>query len=274
MPDTYAPSDYAEDPLLAHLLGQSVMALPAVTAAICISSVAENDDGDSIVEPPGTYARLAVSPAGGLEGAGGDMTLSPSLVFAPPSEAYSVAGVALVDAPSGGNVLAYCNLGSVIAAAVDNLIVIGGGQLVLGFTSNSPMTNQCRLKMLRLLLGKSSFSIVQRYIAVTSTTPTRTSTGSSLAEPAAVNGYARLAVAAGDWAVPSFGVSSNANPLVFGPATPGAWFSGGSPAAVAALVDDSVAGSLYVWAPIVVPQSIYINQTLTFDTTKLTIGLR
>jgi len=273
MPDSYALSSYAEDGLLAHLMGQSVFALPSVYAALVTTTISEDDAGDEIVELAGAYARLPISPSSWSERSDGSMELLQPMGFAPATVGQQVVGFALVDSDVDGNILAFYNFGSPINVGLGEVVTIHARSLVLQFSNGSCLTNDCRIKLLRLLVGRGTFSIPERFIALVGSVPGRTSTGGSIIEPSG-NNYARIAALPSEWTSPAFGVTVNESPFVFGPATPAGWFTHSSPARAVAMVDAAIGGGLWAWMTMNVPAAIGVDQALTFDASRLSLALR
>lgn len=105
-------SNYTEDELLDHLLSEGVRAFtspPAIYVALLTVVGADTQTGTTITEPStGGYARKAVTfaAASGGSAAMSDATLTWTNSAA---TAWSVVGVAIVDATAAGNMLCYDN---------------------------------------------------------------------------------------------------------------------------------------------------------------------
>lgn len=105
-------SNYTEDELLDHLLGEGARTFtsPAALYVALLTAVgADTQTGTTITEPStGSYARKAVTfaAASGGSAAMSDATLTWTNTAA---TAWSVVGVAICDATAAGNMLAYDN---------------------------------------------------------------------------------------------------------------------------------------------------------------------
>lgn len=105
-------SDYTENELLDHLLGEGARSFTSPAAlyiALLTATAADNNTGTTITEPStGGYARSAVSfaAASGGSAAMSDATLTWTNTAA---TAWSVVGVACCDATTAGNMLFYDN---------------------------------------------------------------------------------------------------------------------------------------------------------------------
>lgn len=105
-------SNYLEDKLLDHAFGGGDYTRPAtVYVALCTTTPTDSSTGSTIVEPSGgSYARVAVTnnatnfPAS----SGGSKSNGTAITFTTASGSWgTVTAVALVDASSAGNVMAW-----------------------------------------------------------------------------------------------------------------------------------------------------------------------
>lgn len=105
-------SNYTENELLDHLLGEGARIFTSPAAlfvALLTATAADTNTGTTITEPStGGYARQAVTfaAASGGSAAMSDATLSWTNTAA---TAWSVVGVAIVDATAAGNLIAFDN---------------------------------------------------------------------------------------------------------------------------------------------------------------------
>lgn len=112
-------SDYLEKALLDYLFSKAGFAQPTIYLALCTTTVVDNDTGSTITEANYTsYARLVT--AGGDWNATtlGTGILDNAVEMAFPAAtggSSTVTDVALVDASSAGNLLAYTPLAASLA---------------------------------------------------------------------------------------------------------------------------------------------------------------
>lgn len=103
-------------------------------------------------------------------------------------------------------------------------------------------SNYLELAILDHIFGKATFTAPSNiYVALCTSAPTDTSTGSTLTE-ANYTGYARKQTSPSDWASASAGAIENANAITFAACT-----AGSSSATHFALVDASSAGNVLYW---------------------------
>lgn len=97
-------SDYGENLLLEYLFSGSVWA--------ALSTADPGENGSGLVEPSGgSYARVEIGTGNWTAASGGVKTNAVVVTFPTPSGAWgTITHVALMDAISGGNLLASCPL--------------------------------------------------------------------------------------------------------------------------------------------------------------------
>ena len=105
-------SDYTENELLDHLLGEGLRNFtspPALYVALLTAVGADNQTGSTITEPStGGYARQAVT--FGAASAGSAVMSDATLTWVNSAATnWSVVGVAIVDATAAGQMLCYDN---------------------------------------------------------------------------------------------------------------------------------------------------------------------
>ena len=105
-------SDYTENELLDHLLGEGLrnFTSPATLYVSLLTAVgADNQTGSTITEPStGGYARQAVT--FGAASAGSAVMSDATLTWVnSAATAWNVVGIAIVDATTAGNMLCYDN---------------------------------------------------------------------------------------------------------------------------------------------------------------------
>jgi len=102
-------------------------------------------------------------------------------------------------------------------------------------------SNYLELELLDHLFGKGSYTPPTVYVALCTSAPSDTDTGSTITE-ATYTGYSRKSTAAGDWNTAASGAIDNANAITFDACT-----GGSSNVTHFALVDAASAGNVLVW---------------------------
>lgn len=116
------------------------------------------------------------------------------------------------------------------------------------------------------IFGESTYSAPANiYVALCTTAPTDTSTGSTLVE-ATYTGYARKSTAASDWGAASGGQVSNTGAIVFNPCT-----AGTSTVTHFALVDASSNGNVLFWGALTASLAVSAGITPQFAIGELDI---
>jgi hypothetical protein len=102
-------SDYAENALLNHMLGDGAWTSP--TAYVALYTAAPTDAGGGTEVTGGSYARVTTSGGTWQAPSGGTKTNSAEIAFPTASASWgTVVAVGIFDASSGGNLLAWANL--------------------------------------------------------------------------------------------------------------------------------------------------------------------
>lgn len=102
----------------------------------------------------------------------------------------------------------------------------------------SQASNYLENELLDHLFNKGAYTAPTIYVALLTSAPSDTDTGSTITE-ASYTGYARKSTAAGDWNVAASGTTDNGNAITFAACT-----GGSSTVTHFALVDASSAGNL------------------------------
>ena len=130
-------SDYAESKLLDHLMGKTSFTMPStVYAALCTVTITDSMTGSTITEATYTgYSRKAIAASDLNAASGGVMTNANDIVFAACTAGTStVIGVAIVDASSAGNLLAYSDVTSKVVDTTSTPATIAAGALSITLT--------------------------------------------------------------------------------------------------------------------------------------------
>lgn len=120
------------------------------------------------------------------------------------------------------------------------------------------------------LFGAQSAIPATYYLALVSSAPDPTLSGSSLAEPAASTGYARVAIAntTASFAIPVNGQVTNAAALSF-PVATGDW----GMLSWYVLCDASTAGNVILYASLDMPRHILATHTVAFQPGQLALSV-
>lgn len=125
-------SDYLENKLLDHALGNSAYVAPA-TLYFALYSAAPGDPGGGTEISGGGYARAAVtnSLANFPAAVGGSKSNGTPITWAQATASWgSVVGVGVFDAPTGGNLLYWSTI-TPKAVAVSDIISIPAGMMIV-----------------------------------------------------------------------------------------------------------------------------------------------
>jgi hypothetical protein len=128
-----------------------------------------------------------------------------------------------------------------------------------------PASDYLENKILDHIVGKSSYTMPSVYVALCTTTPTDSSTGSTLVE-ANYTGYARKSVPSTDWGSAALGSISNANAVTFAACT-----GGTSNVQSFAICDALNSGNVLVWGALSSSLAISNGITPAFNAGQLTV---
>lgn len=246
-----AISNYAENKLMEHLFGKTAWSLPSdgsrVWIALCTTAPTDSSTGSTIVEPSGNnYARCSTLAADWNAASGGQIDNANAFTFNEASGSWgTITHFALVDASSGGNVLAWGALTTSKSVTSGVTAKIEAGALVLSFTAGSDISNHLRGSLLAHLVGKAAYTQPTIYIALTTGEPLVGTAGSAISEPSG-SGYARKSTSGSDWSSASGGEIHNSGEIQMAAAS-GTWVSG-SDLAYVVLTDASSSGNVLMWA--------------------------
>lgn len=130
-------SVYLEDAVLQHVFMQTAMAQPAnVFVALCTAQPSDDATGSTIVEPTGgAYARVSTAGTDWVVGTTALVTSAQNgVVITFPTATGSwgtVTHVAICDAATGGNLLAYGTLSTPKQISVDDTASFAANSLVI-----------------------------------------------------------------------------------------------------------------------------------------------
>lgn len=117
-------SDYTENRVLDHVLGKTSFTMPSVWVALY--TVAPTDAGGGTEAAYGSYARVATSGASWNAASGGSTSNATALAFPACTSGTSVVvAFGLLDASSGGNLLAHGTCSLSVSTGITPQFAIG-----------------------------------------------------------------------------------------------------------------------------------------------------
>jgi hypothetical protein len=215
--------------------------------AWCKSQPLSDEDGSDLDEPSGGgYARTSLTAllmntaaARTISNAGTVSSVVASGLWG------DITHFAIVNAETVGTGDLYMFGPLLIPVGIDEdeSIDIAAGLLTVRFDPDAKISDYCGTVLLNHTFSKSTMTMPQTWLALTTVTMTPTITGSTLSEVG--NGYARLEIEPADWVVAA-GEMYNDLDTIMAEAT-GSW--GAAPGA-AVLVDAATTGNVLMWGPI------------------------
>lgn len=132
-------SDYFEDKVVGYLFGNVAYSLPATYyVGLWTASLSDSSTGSTAGEPSGgAYARVAVTNnSSNFDAASGGATANTNLITFPMATASwgTVTYVGICDASTGGNLIAYADLGTSISVAAYDTVIFKPGDLDITLT--------------------------------------------------------------------------------------------------------------------------------------------
>jgi hypothetical protein len=218
-------TNFSEQKLLDHLLRNTSWTMPTCFFALWQGSPTDTGAGSSEVTTPGTngYARIAVGTGGSSKfaaAASRAITTNADIVWGPSTGGPwgTVSFWALMDASTGGNVLAYGDLTDSTIGTDDKYKILAGN-LTLSFTAGSKWTDALLNLMLDHLVGRTAWTSPSTWLALFEGDPL--GAGVETDTPGS-NGYARQDLDAAMSAA-SGGSIQNGSVITFGPDTTTNW---------------------------------------------------
>lgn len=219
-------TNYAENKLLDHAFGGSTFTQPGAYY-LGLSTADPTEDGSGLAEPSGNnYARTQI---GSFSAASGRAKSNSAEVQFPVASGPwgTLTHYVVVDAASGGNILAHGALADPDTVVSGGAPVLPIGEITITFAGSvagaidaTVISDYLANKLLDHFFGGSTFSQPGAYYLAFSTAD-MLADNSGLAEPSG-NGYARTQITA--WAAASGGQKTNSADVQFPQAT-GAWGS-------------------------------------------------
>lgn len=132
-------SDYFENKVVGYLFGNVAYSLPATYyVGLWTASLSDASTGSTAGEPSGgSYARVSVTNnSSNFDAASGGATANTNLITFPMATASwgTVTYVGLCDASTGGNLIAYAQLGTSISVAQYDTVIFKPGDLDITLT--------------------------------------------------------------------------------------------------------------------------------------------
>lgn len=263
-----ALSNYVEEFLLNWLRGTAAPSAPA-TVYFALSTTDPGEDGSGITEPVGNgYARAAGTLAAATDLAGGVSTQpSAEVSFPSPTASWgTITDVALYDASSGGNLLAYGTLTSPQAVGAGNSPRFGTADWVLTINGISHYLGGLFVEWLRGTNMPAAPATVYRALSTADPGPD----AAGLSEPPGANGYARQAATYG---APSQGANAatiaNTAVMTFGPVTGTDW----PQVTHDALLDASSGGNLLAYGALDTAQTVVVGNDAEYAVGQSTVSI-
>jgi len=256
-------SNHAEDKILGMVLG--VAYTPPATVYLALSTADPLDDASGLAEPGYTgYARKAIAFGAA---ATGRVTQNAQVTFDQcTAGSATVTHWALMDAPSGGNMLAHGALAASKNIVAGNTPSVASGQVYVEITGE--MSHYAANSALDRMFRNQAWTLPSAwYVALVTATVAATNTGATITEPAG-NNYGRTSVGSSPWATVSGGASENNNAITF-PTPSGSW---GTVVGMA-LCDASSGGNMLFFDNDVTDQAIGSGDTVSFAIGALDVSL-
>jgi hypothetical protein len=132
-------SDYFEDAVLASLFGAVAYSVPGTYyIGLWTASLSDASTGSTAGEPSGgSYARVSVTNnSSNWDTVSGGATANTNLITFPMATAAwgTITDVGIVDAASGGNMIAYASLSAPVAVAQYDTVIFQPGDLDITLT--------------------------------------------------------------------------------------------------------------------------------------------
>lgn len=132
-------SDYFEQKVLGYLFGNVAYSLPATYyVGLWTATLSDASTGSTAGEPSGgSYARVAVTNnSSNFDAVSGGATANTNLITFPMASASwgTITYVGICDASTGGNLIAYAQLGTSISVAQYDTVIFKPGDLDITLT--------------------------------------------------------------------------------------------------------------------------------------------
>jgi hypothetical protein len=132
-------SDYFEEKVLGYLFGNVAYSLPATYyVGLWTATLSDASTGSTAGEPSGgSYARVAVTNnSSNFDAVSGGATANTNLITFPMASASwgTITYVGICDASTGGNLIAYAQLGTSISVAQYDTVIFKPGDLDITLT--------------------------------------------------------------------------------------------------------------------------------------------
>lgn len=253
--------DYLEDEIIDHVLKVGSFGVPS-DIYVALSTADPTDDGSGLAEPSGNgYARVQSNSWDAAVERGSQNT---NLIQFPTATGAwgTITHWTLMDAVSGGNMLIYGSFAVSRAVANGQTFTIAAGEIDVSFNSGGASTYLAHAVLDHVLKTTPYTQPTNIYVALTTTIPTDSMSGSSIEEPP--TNYAR--VLHNSWVAASGGISSNNGAIAFVEATTD-W---GTIVGLA-LVDALTGGNVLLHGELDTSQDLVIADTVSFQDGELDV---
>ncbi len=255
-------SNYTELKVLDHALKTAAFTVPTgLYIALSTSTVA--DDGTGMTEPiGGSYARVACNTwnAASSRSVANTGTVS----FPEASSAWgTITYFAVMDAATGGNMIAYGALSASKAIAFGDNASFQSGAITVSFNTGGIGTYLANKILDHIFKTAAYTQALHLYVSLSSANPTDDDSGN--AEPT-IGSYAR--VQKDTWSAASAGASHNTGAITFPQATVG-WGT----MTHFGIYDASTAGNLMFYAALDSARNIGVNDTPSFGDAALNLTI-
>ena len=124
-------SNYTENKVLDHIVGKTSFTMP--TAYVALSITDPQDDGSGLSEPSGgSYARVQTSGSDWNAASSGSITNAEDISFPTATDSWgTISHFALMDASSGGNMLAHGSLTTEKAVGSGDTLKFAAGDITI-----------------------------------------------------------------------------------------------------------------------------------------------
>jgi len=252
-------SDYLENELLDHVLGNGVFTVPTdIYLGLFTDACTDASPGTEVTG--GSYARVAHN--SWTAASSRAISNSGSATFTQASASWgTVTYVGIFDAVTGGNYLGWSDLTTPRTINNGDTAQFASGDIDISFLTGG-FTTVLADKLLDHVFKTASYTPEATWLALYTVTPSDAGGGTEVTG----GSYAREQVTA--WDAAAAGASANTNPITFTQAT-GAW---GTVVAFA-ILSAVTAGNMNLWGPVDTSKAVASGETASWPAGALDITL-
>lgn len=246
-------SNYLELKFLDHVLKTASFTVPS-NIYVALSTADPGESGSGLAEPSGnSYARTVCNT---WDAAASRTTSNTGAITFPAASGSwgTITHWALMDASTGGNMLAHGALTTSNAVVSGNVVTFAAGAIDVTATSGAISTYLAN-KLLDHVLKTASYTVPTNICVGLSTANPGDSAG-ALAEPSG-NNYARVTL--NTWDAASSGATENTGAITF-PTASGSWGT----ITYVAIFDASTSGNMLFYAALAVSQAVVSGNVVEF----------